>query len=129
MRDDLISLLWSVKCEGEEGFPYCNERRYGGCRSINKLIACQVGAIADHLIENGVTRIPCKIGDTVYAIRNHRGEKYPHKGVVSEMYFTSDMSLMIVVKNIERGQWGKEVFRTEEEAEKYLKKEASQNEK
>ena len=72
------------------------------------------------IIRNGVIPFPCNIGDTVYAIRNHRGEKYPHKGVVSEMYFTSDMSLMIVVKNIARGQWGKEVFRTEEEAEKAL---------
>ncbi len=54
MRDRLIELLYKVECKGEEGFLNCPERKNGGCRSVNKLEVCQVGAIADHLLANGV---------------------------------------------------------------------------
>ena len=60
--------------------------------------------------------IPCKIGDTVWAIRNHSGTKVIRSGKVSEMYFIEKMRLCIVVKNISRGEWGKVVFATAEEA-------------
>lgn len=60
--------------------------------------------------------IPCKIGDTVWAIRNYSGTKTPKKGVVSEMYFVERMRLCIVVKNVARGEWGKVIFPTYEEA-------------
>lgn len=60
--------------------------------------------------------IPCKIGDEVWAIRNYNGVKHPQKGFVSDMLFTRDMKLQIVVKHIARGEWGKAVFATYEEA-------------
>ena len=63
-----------------------------------------------------VNPIPVKIGDTAWVICNHKGNKKPKKGVVSEMYYTDDMSLCIVVKFVRRGTWGKEVFGTAEEA-------------
>lgn len=66
--------------------------------------------------------IPCKIGDTVYAIRNYHTIKKIMCGKVSEMYYVGkEMQLCIVVKNISRGQWGKDVFPTYEKAIKKLK--------
>lgn len=75
----------------------------------------------NELEEQGLLlRLPCKMGDTVWTIRNYRGIKHPQKGVVDSMFFTKDMRLLIVVKHIARGEWGKEVFSTKEEAEKAL---------
>ena len=67
-RDRLIELLYKVECKGEEGFLNCPERKNGGCRSVNKLEVCQVGAIADHLLANGVIVPPCKVGDKAYIL-------------------------------------------------------------
>ena len=64
--------------------------------------------------------IPCKIGDTVWAIRKYNGVPTPIKGKVSQMYFLDDMRLAIVVKGIARGEWGKSIFASREEAEKRL---------
>ncbi len=65
---------------------------------------------------------PCKIGDTVFAIRNYHSTKKITSGTVSEMYFVGrEMDLCIVVKNVSRGRWGKDVFPSYEEAEKHLK--------
>lgn len=70
------------------------------------------------------TELPCKVGDEVWAIKTYRyDKKIPHKGVVSEMYFIDkSMRLCIVVKGITRGEWGKKVFATKEDAERSLKK-------
>lgn len=65
--------------------------------------------------------LPCKIGDTVWCIRNYNGKPRPKEGKVSEMYYIEDMSLTIVVKGVARGKWGKDVFATEEEAIKKIK--------
>lgn len=65
--------------------------------------------------------LPCKIGDTVYCIRNFRGQNHVKKGFVSEMFYRKDMELVIVVSNIGRGLYGEKVFNTLEEAEQYLK--------
>lgn len=77
--------------------------------------------IADHLLANGVIVPPCKVGDRVWAVRDYKGHKHAQEGIVSEMFFTSDMKLMIVVKAIARGFWGKTVFLSREEAKKALK--------
>ena len=61
--------------------------------------------------------LPCRIGDRVWAIRNYKGILHPQEGIVSDMYFSSNMELVICVKNIARGIWGKAVFATKEEAE------------
>lgn len=66
--------------------------------------------------------IPCKIGDTVYVIRNHHGTKKIHSGTVSQMFYVGEeMRLCIVVYKVGRGSWGKEIFPSYEEAERYLK--------
>ena len=60
--------------------------------------------------------IPCNIGDTVAVIRNYKGNGTVQVGIVSEMFFTQNMELEIVVKHITRGKWGVDVFATPEEA-------------
>ena len=65
--------------------------------------------------------IPCKIGDTVWAIRNYHGTKIPKQGKVTGMFFIGEkMELCIVVQNIARGMWGRKIFATEEEAWKVI---------
>lgn len=64
--------------------------------------------------------LPCRIGDTVWAIRSFHGVKHPQQGVVSDMFFLSNMELQIVVKYVARGVWGKTVFATKEDAEKAI---------
>ena len=66
-------------------------------------------------------RIPCREGDQVWVVRNYQGVKHPQQGTVSELTITRDQRLMITVKHIARGEWGKEVFATYEEAEKAIK--------
>lgn len=60
--------------------------------------------------------VPCKIGDVVWGIRNYKGIPTPQMGSVSEMFFVGNMKLCIVVKHVCRGEWGKQVFATHEEA-------------
>lgn len=66
--------------------------------------------------------LPCKIGQTVWAIRRFHDKKCATSGIVSEMFFTQQMKLEIVVKFVARGEWGKKVFATREEAEAALAK-------
>lgn len=69
--------------------------------------------------------IPCRIGDAVWVLKNYKGVRHAKKGYVSEMHIipdrlsmTDEMKLLITVRGIARGYWGKEVFATQEEAEK-----------
>ena len=64
--------------------------------------------------------LPCKIGDKVWVSRRYKCHKRPRWGIVSEMFFTEDMELCIVVKGVARGKWGVDVFATYEEAEKQI---------
>ena len=57
-----------------------------------------------------------QIGDIVWAIRDYMGHPRVFQGIVSEMLFTQDMRLCIVVRFTARGEWGKVVFATEQEA-------------
>lgn len=65
--------------------------------------------------------LPCKMGDEVWGIRRN-GNFYQKvmKGKVFQMFFGDDMRLCISVKNVCRGEWGKSVFATQEEAEAAL---------
>lgn len=71
--------------------------------------------------------IPCKVGDTVWGIchKGARGGKggFVASGKVREMYFAdTDMRLAIWVKNVCIGEWGRNVFATEQEARRALGK-------
>lgn len=61
--------------------------------------------------------LPCKIGDEVWGLKLYRDARIPKKGVVHQMYFGEDMTLCICVKKVCRGQWGRNIFATREEAE------------
>lgn len=61
--------------------------------------------------------LPCKIGDEVWGLKLYRDARMPKKGVVHQMYFGEDMTLCIFVKKVCRGQWGRNIFATREEAE------------
>ena len=75
----------------------------------------------EDLEEQGkLIELPCKIGDTVYGIRRYKG-RIVKSGTVSEMFYTQEGKLMIVVKYVCRGHWGKQIFATLEEAEAALK--------
>ena len=73
--------------------------------------------VADYLLDNGIVVLPCKIGDQVWAIKTHMRGQFVKKGVVYQMYFGDDMQLCICVKNVCRGEWGRNVFATKKEAE------------
>lgn len=90
-----------------------------GCKPL--ISPTQAGRAADALLANGVIVPPCKIGDTMWAIRDYKGIKQLQKGIVSEMYFTKDMSLHIAVKYAARGEFGETIFLTREEAEAKLR--------
>lgn len=66
--------------------------------------------------------LPCKVGDTVFGIvRYGRHSPCVVEGEVKEMYFANeDMRLCIVVKGACRGEWGKVIFGSREEAERAL---------
>ena len=66
--------------------------------------------------------VPCKMGDEVWGLKKYRSRLIPEKGVVYQMYFGDDMRLCICVKNVCRGEWGKNVFATKEEADAALAK-------
>lgn len=67
-------------------------------------------------------KLPCKIGNTAYAIRDYKGVKKIQKSIISEMYYTKNMELMIVAKYVGRGKFGEKIFPTEQEAQAALEK-------
>jgi hypothetical protein len=79
-----------------------------------------VSCITSQMYLRGYHKIPCKLGDEVWAIRNYSGTKKAVAGKVSEMYFIEEMTLIIVVKNVARGKWGEKIFATREECERAI---------
>lgn len=66
-------------------------------------------------------RLPCKIGDKAWCIRNYKGTKQAKQSIVTEMFYRKDMKLVIVVYHVGRGILGEKVFLTQEEAEQALR--------
>lgn len=64
-REKLIDLLEEINVTADED---CGIDRHTGGRVIDIHGAEWV---ADHLIANGVIVLPCKVGDTVYEVRNN----------------------------------------------------------
>ncbi len=71
----------------------------------------------DKLKSVDAMEVPCKMGDEVWGLKKYRGRQLPKQGIVCQMYFGDDMRLCISVKNVCRGEWGKNVFATEAEAQ------------
>ena len=64
--------------------------------------------------------LPCKVGDTVWVLRNYSGVIMPMSGIVEEMNFTRWSNPNIVVHGIGRGRWGEKIFATASEARRAL---------
>lgn len=61
--------------------------------------------------------LPCMIGDTVFVLKPYADQYLLKSGRVSQMYYDDErMNLVICVKHIVRGLWGRDVFATEAEA-------------
>lgn len=118
-NDDLIPRSWLLQeiehdlgCFEIEKFLQKKAPLYADLGDIVRMIlaAPKVPAI----------QVPCREGDQVWVIRNYQGVKHPQQGTVSELIITKDLRLMITVKHIARGEWGKEVFATYEEARRAI---------
>lgn len=99
----------------------CGETRCDRCDYFASM-KCVDERVADYLAANGVTVLPCKLGDTAWGIKRCNLGNVVKQGEVYQMYFGEDMRLCICVKNVCRGEWGVNVFGTKEEAEEAVGK-------
>lgn len=93
--------------------------------SITEIVTVGDKTVMQHLIDAttiDAVELPCKIGDKVWIARRYKCHKKPRWGIVSEMFFTENMELCIVVKGVARGKWGVDVFSTYEEAEAQIER-------
>lgn len=75
------------------------------------------------VVEAPTVMLPCKIGDVVWGIKKCCSSFKVIEGHVSQMFFVDeDMRLCICVDRACRGEWGKRVFATKEEAEEAVRK-------
>ncbi len=136
MRDRLIELLKQKSCV----YMPC-DRECGGCGNV-EMYDDSIESIADYLLAEGVIVPPCKLGDRVYSITEcscedidgvhtecefygygiddrictiPNGSKCPYQYRIIECYVT-EMNIFMFAR-----MWGKDVFATQEEAEKALK--------
>ena len=90
----------------------------GGCEGCQ--MRPNTDACMEKLMELSAQRLeellPCKVGDRVWGIRLYKGAMVPREGIVTEMYYSTGMRLCIVVGYVCRGEWGKNVFATQEAA-------------
>ena len=115
--DDCIAVKSEYSCNNgliEAFIIDSGELFWGGAKTAKEQNELMVQPLAIDEVDDVV--LPCKIGDFVWAIRSFKGHKQPQRGIVSEMFFTNDMRLNIVVKYVARGEWGKTVFATDKEA-------------
>lgn len=110
MREKLIEFLEKFWC----GLDQVDDECRGNCNYC----------LANYLIDNGITVLPCKIGDTVWAVRYYGKTPVIKQCVVSEMAYLEDMRLAIAVKADRkysvRGFWGVNIFATREECKAAL---------
>lgn len=118
-RDELEKLMFSYyACVNRD----TNKSNYQGETLMNYEVADLIEDCLDNATVIDAVELPCKIGDKVWIARRYKCHKKPRWGVVSEMFFTDDMELCIVVKGVARGKWGVDVFATYEEAEAQIER-------
>ncbi|MEA4869917.1 MAG: hypothetical protein VB062_04685 [Christensenella sp.] len=78
--------------------------------------------------EGRVVVLPCKVGDTVWCLRNYCGTIHPRCGIVSDIIFHDRCGVSVVVFNIGRGKWGEKVFASYKEAAAALTSSAGEGE-
>lgn len=112
LRDDILSLFetsFKRKIEYEE----FNQAQY--CDNFKA--------------RSSVADIPCKIGDVVWCIcRKPRinSNFYIRRGVVRDIYFNSEMKLIIRVHKVATGTIGNTIFYTKEQAEQALREQRNE---
>lgn len=114
MRDRLVELLNFVQCKAE----CCSALDGGRCGDLDNLDRCQIEAIADHLIANGVVLPPCKVGDTVYSFA------YPRTDIiVIDKETVEDLHFIVETDECyyDERDIGRTVFLTKDQAEQKLK--------
>ena len=60
--------------------------------------------------------LPCKIGDKVFGLRRYNDQRLLKCGKVSQMYYDDDMNLVICIRQVCRGIWGRDIFGNEADA-------------
>ncbi|MBQ8893421.1 MAG: hypothetical protein IJ043_03325 [Clostridia bacterium] len=145
-RDRLIDLLNFVQCKAE----CCSALDGGRCGDLDHLDRCQMEAIADHLLANGVIVLPCKVGDTIYRIdikpkKCSQFNVYTKNGYYcadelncylygtpscdcgeeAYMFTIPNADIKAIVCNMDK--LGKTVFLTKEEAEKAIAERSERN--
>jgi hypothetical protein len=96
---------------------------------INDVVhPCHAGALADYLIENGVIVPPCKVGDNLYVISQMKDKRIlPFINTYKVTSFSIRKNRITVyhemdgyIKTFKQSDFGKTVFLTEAEAEKFM---------
>lgn len=123
MRDRLVDLIG-------EALNKCKTRTVcRGCEEYGKGVNCIDYIIADHLLENNMIVLPCKVGDTVYYIGGiHR--MLIKSATVVEIILNSDGVRDLFVNNEDGVSFENSFdtfFFTREEAEQALKDRCMKN--
>lgn len=113
--------LGAMALKYQENFDMSKETFAEYQKVLDKLAHYEDLKEAGRLIE-----LPCKIGDTVYGIRRYHDIRIVQSGIVSEMYFSQENRLIIVINHICRGYWGENIFGSFEEAKAALKERESE---
>lgn len=120
-RDKLIEILKNDSCQSPM---LCDPN----CKYA-KLERCYEERTADYLLENGVTILPCRVGDTLYYHKLECDGYYEGKpmwniieSTVSEVRITKKGLLLIMSSGriFTYVDFDKIIFRTKEKAEKAL---------
>lgn len=92
----------------------------------NECDDCLTCKAHDEAVEMAISALkqqpPCKIGDIVYGIARTYGRVRVVPGKVTQMFYSDDMALCMVVERVCRGKFGESVFMTKEEAESALRR-------
>ena len=107
------------------GFEYCRKEDWENCKTIDDVI--DKLAQYETLEEQGLLlRLPCKVGDTVYAVTRDFISEYTICSI--EVYneglffnWKCEKGMYINIRGFTNYQIGKDVFLTQEEAEAKLK--------
>lgn len=126
MRERLIDLLKSKSCREN----LCMGKNCADCEYI-AIFEGDIEKIADHLLENGVIVLPCKVGDVVYIIDEGDECTEPYVLDVTITTIGYDIGGFWITMNLPLGfkmsahigerSFGKTVFLTREDAERALK--------
>ena len=109
------------------GFKHCSKEAWENCKTIDDVI--DKLAQYEDLEEHGLLlRLPCKVGDTVYAIGFNNNKPIIYESVVlriliteKEIVFNVKVDEFEINSQLKQSMFGKTVFLTKSEAEQKLK--------